>query len=213
MTIKNYFSILVAMMLCVVLLSSCGQERGADDADKVKHTSAAQVNSSVVAKKPVLLIHADYPEYESAKALAAKAAYIVRGKVSNKHQERMSTAVPLKPGETSINLDKELPEDKELITIYEISVTESYTDMAHKGDTVKLMTFGGETDKAIYLDPQTPEILLGKEYVFFMSESRILDKGGWLLNNSQALYSVEKGSLEGSGFRLTLDDLKGIKTN
>ena len=181
---KRPVYIILTILLIASLLTGCGAKHTSENAAEPEN-AAIEIGSAAAAqgstKKQVIEIKMDYHVYNSISELAERADYIVYGKALSKEYEWKSLTVPPR----SDNL--------EVVTVYEISVLDSYTGAAEAGDVITLFVRGGETEDKIYeVHPKFPEIRIDEEYVFFMKKSENDENGGWLLNPGQSLYPADK---------------------
>lgn len=197
--LKNLWAVLLAAMLAMTMFA-CGTKEKTNDA------SNSQKNG-----KRIVQCSADYPEYASVGELSTQAEYVVRGTVLSEQCESMSLKLP-ESGEDSAQSEQD--DEKTVVTVYEIRVNESYSGAAGEGDVLKVMLLGGENEDTVYQYPDNPEIKINSEYVFFLDGSQIVENGAWLLNNTQALYSIDGETVSktaGQGFSLSFEELKALK--
>jgi len=181
---KREVNIILCAILAAELLAGCGAQPAGGDASAPEKTEN-------VKKQVVNVCGSEYYDYKSLDELAKKAEYIVYGQV----------------------LSKEYGEEYSVpVTIYEISVLDSYKSTAERGDVLKLLTQGGETEDMIYVQSGLPRIEIDGEYVLFMYKSQSAENSGWLLNPTQAIYPTDGKTIsKGERFGLTFGRLEKLR--
>lgn len=207
---KKLFSFLL-LILCLGLLASCGKNKPASTPPETADSSPAVPENRTSSAKKEVRMFADYPYYPSLDALKEKTHYIVYAEVLSKSCEMRSITLPDQSMSTEADAVSRPSDDKEMVTTYNIRVIGSANEAAQKDQILHVLASGGEDDDTIYIVEGSPQINLNEKYLFFLSKSALAEDGGWLMNNDQALYSLEgddaKAAAEGN-FEKVFEHLK-----
>lgn len=190
-SVKHITAAVIALLITMVWCA-CGKN--------------AHIRNEGQAEKQKVLIHADEPLYNSIESLAKQTDYIVLGEIVSKRCEARNLRVPNENDKIEdIALD-----ESTAVTIYEVKVVNSYTPDPPLGMVLELMVLGGEYETTSYILEDAPKLLVGNEYVFFLTKSQLFKNGVWLTNNSQSAYIVDHeriSSVCNSGFDFTINEL------
>ena len=153
--------------------------------------------------KTVLKGSASYRWYNSREELAEAAAEIVYGTVVGQSCEWRSLRIDIK--------EEEDPR-KDLVTVWEVMVTESYKNDALTGCVIQVLTLGGETEDVICTYEGTPELRVGEQYIFFLYRCQKWEDTFFPLNNNQATHKVEVGMWDPQeGYMINFEWLRALK--
>ena len=155
--------------------------------------------------KKTIYIYLDNPHYASIEELADNADLIVYGKVIGKTCDERSLLIE-EEGKTN---SEEPQNDKDIVTVSKIKVLDEFTGTLNSSN-ISVIQLGGETDQKKVINKNSPNLKKGKRYVFFLKKSTKWDNTYWLLNNTQAVYVVdkEKMSIKSDVEGLSFDWLK-----
>jgi len=208
MKFQKAISLFFVFVILMLVLSACASTGGADESQG-KNNEVSQ-DSLPTVKKKVVVGHADYPIYASLTDLEKNSDYIIYGTVLTKSYEWLSLRIEDNSGDEYLNPGGAVDDDLTLVTIFEVSVSKSYKDTENKSDVIKVLVIGGETEDTVYKIEGSPEIKEAEKYIFFLSESAIVENGAWLLNDTQSLYSTDGNvifSVTEGGFELSFEEL------
>lgn len=153
-------------------------------------------------EKTIYYGHADYPVYESTSELFNEATHVIFGRITNISNEMLSYKIP--PSES----------DKEPTTVYTVEIQQCYKGET-SSDIFYIRQFGGESDTAIYIYPDEPQLTLGDEYILFLGGNCVDENTAWLLNSQQSAYLVSESEeiidMGGNGFLLNFAALSALE--
>ena len=161
-------------------------------------------------EKKVVVGQADSPSYASLADLEKNSDYIIYGTVLSKSYEWLSLRIEDNSDDEYLNPGGDVDDDLTLVTVFEVSVSKSYKTTDNKSDVIKVLMIGGETEDTIYMIEGSPEAKEAEKYIFFLSESSIVENGAWLLNDTQSLYSTDGNAITSvteGGFDLSFEEL------
>lgn len=152
----------------------------------VYHFEGEEENSN----KETVQVFADYPYYDSLVQLAEKSDIVVYGEVISKSCEERSLLI--EDGDEEYY--EEQLNDKDIVTLSKIKVIEDFTDTLDSSD-ISVIQLGGETDQKIALNENATNLAEKGAYVLFLKKSRKWDDTYWLLNETQAAFSVDEDNM------------------
>lgn len=211
MKIRKTVGILLVLALTAFALAGCSGEPDARGA-RGESGSNQPENTEESAKERIIL-DADYPHYASLDDLAAKADSVLYGEVIAKEYDKISLRINGVGDDPFLNPEGDADDELTLVTVYTVNVIRSFKPSEGRSEVIKLLVIGGETDEAIWQTPESPDIRIGEAYVFFLSDSRTVENGAWLLNDTQALYCTDGTSISSptdEGFELSFEALEAL---
>lgn len=230
-SIKAIGILLMAVLFTLSIFSCAPSENikgepqagnGADAQENVESTGTDAQGSAAVPdteasgspEQQVMYTHLNYPYYPSLEELSEKSDYIIYGTVLSERCELMSLVIP--SDDVSLDPDWEADDELSVVTIFEVRIKGSYTDEADSGDVLEVLIRGGKMEELEEIVCESPHIEVGNEYIFFLSKSRIVDNGAWLLSDVQALYQTNGESIyriHEYGFDMTFEQLEALREN
>ena len=149
-------------------------------------------------EKSVYYRHADYPIYDTFNELFSQATHVIYGRITDISQEMLSYSIS----------HSEL--DKEPTTVYTVEILQHYKGEI-SSNIFYIRQFGGETDTAVYIYPDEPQLVLGDNYILFLGGNCIDENTAWLLNAHQSVYLVSENKeiidVGGKGFPFSFSAL------
>ena len=178
---------IVMLMLTICILGACGKEGSVSDNEK-----------------PVTVIHAEYPLYDTAQELVGEADLVFSGTVESISYEMLD--VRTDTGEdsvTGLSQSQKIP-----YTIYEVKV-----DSIYKGDSsetyISIKCPGGEADDSQYIVEGGTILQEGESYLFLTKTYENTYPS--LLNATQSTYNMnEPNAVNEDEDKITLSDILDI---
>ncbi len=178
---------IVMLMIVICALGACGKN--------------AEVSEN---EKPVTVIHAEYPSYDTAQELVDEADLVFSGTVENITYEMLD--VRSETGEdsmTGLSQSQSIP-----YTIYEVKV-----DSIYKGSSsetyISIKCPGGESDNEQYIVEGGAVLQEGEMYLFLTKTFENTYPS--LLNVTQSAYNMnEPNALSAEEGKITLSDILDI---
>ncbi len=178
---------IVMLMLTICILGACGKETSVSDNEK-----------------PVTVIHAEYPLYDTAQELVGEADLVFSGTIESVSYEMLD--VRTDTGEdsvTGLSQSQKIP-----YTVYEVKV-----DSIYKGDSsetyISIKCPGGETDDSQYIVEGGTFLQEGESYLFLTKTYKNTYPS--LLNATQSTYNMnEPNAVNEDEDKITLSDILDV---
>jgi len=169
------------------------------------------------AKSEEVVYSPEYPHFQSAKDLFARANLVIKGRVTDKARtEEVGTAAPADPTDPKQNpkagaplANKEEQSGPIVVTVRKVQVLQVIKGNVSGSPEIDVKELGGTVKGVVYREEEASPLVPGVTYLLFLETYP--DSPASLLNSSQAKYKVDStGSLVGvpsNEIKITENDL------
>lgn len=146
-------------------------------------------NTNNISKK--VLISADYPKYDNLDNLIDRADTVILGKIVDMRYEELNVAEQPKINDELNNPGGELDETKDVYTVYDVKIVETYKGGMSTNEIIKVKQLGGVIGNTEYVleDYENSNLENNREYILFLETYE--NSPASLLNPIQASYEVQ----------------------